>query len=152
MPQVIGHFIGEWEFLSNFYSSEIDYEGRKYPTVEHAFQAAKTLNETTRALIASAETPRKAKRMGREVELREDWDFIRQRIMLSLLFKKFVKNSELKEKLLSTGEAYLIEGNTWHDNYWGSCDCDKCSWNEPQHNILGILLMAVRTLILNANQ
>lgn len=141
----IDKFEGEYEFLSNFYSSPITWMGVEYPTVEHFFQAMKTFDEEEREEIAAAPTPGKAKRMGRAVHLRSDWNEASETYMQVGLMLKFV-NPDLKARLLATGDADLIEGNTWHDNLWGSCSCDKCA-NIPGQNKLGKLLMKVRAEI-----
>ena len=146
MSQVISKFEGEHEFLSNFYPSKIIYDiddGHIIyaPTVEHAFQAAKTINWLEEPDILTAPTPGKAKRLGRKCELRKDWEEVKDNIMRKFLCKKFAI-PELRQKLLDTGDAYLIEGTTWHDNYWGICTCDRCGGRGQ--NRLGQLLMEIR--------
>ena len=138
-------FDGEFAFLSNFYSSPITISGETYPTVEHAFQAFKTYDIEERKKIAAAPTPGKAKRMGRNVVLRPDWEEIKEDIMAICLKAKF-NIPELRDKLLATGDEELIEGNTWHDNTWGNCVCQKCQ-DIPGRNMLGMLLMKLRTEI-----
>ena len=91
----------------------------------------KTLDIEERKEIAALDTPGRAKRAGRKVHLRADWEEIKENVML-----------ELKEKLLATGAQCLVEGNTWHDNIWGSCSCDKCQ--RQGQNKLGQILMRVR--------
>lgn len=132
-----------YEFLSNFSWVEVGYRGVKYPSVEHAFQAAKTLILAERELIRACRTPHAAKRLGGPkakggiVTLRHDWDKIKLDIMLYLLRQKFSK-PELKAKLLATGDQELVEGNKWHDTFWGVC-------NGIGSNHLGRLLMQVRS-------
>lgn len=140
----ITKFEGEFEFLSNFSKSPILYEGILYDTVEHAFQAAKTTNVNERKLIALLETPGRAKRAGRTLKLRSNWNGIRVEIMTDLLTLKFA-DPVLRQKLLDTGNAQLVEGNTWHDNFWGICECEDCK--NTGVNTLGQLLMSVRALI-----
>lgn len=140
----IGKFNGEYEFLSNFSASdliEIAEDGTviTYPTVEHAFQAAKSLDIKTRVRISKETTPRNAKRAGKKngyVVLRPDWEAVKEDVMLRLLRQKFY-NRELRDKLLATGEAELVEGNYWGDDYWGVC-------TKRGKNRLGVLLMQVR--------
>lgn len=136
---MIREFSGDYRFLSNFYSSPLTYEGSYYPTVEHAFQAKKATNEKDRAAVASAQTAGKAKRLGREIAIRDDWDSIKIRVMTDLVRIKF-SIPELREKLLHTGDNVLIEGNTWGDCFWGVC-------NDVGFNNLGIILMKVREQI-----
>lgn len=140
---IIGPFRGEYDFLSNFSSSKIWYDGFEYPTVEHAFQASKTMEYNDRLKIANAKTPGTAKSMGRNVRLRPSWDIIRIPIMLDLVVKKF-RISELRLKLLSTGDNELVEINWWGDNFWG-----VCGKLENGQNNLGKILMQVRENIRN---
>ena len=139
---MIVEFDGEYEFLSNFYHSPFIHDGIAYPTNEHFFQAMKTIDITERKAIAAAETPGLAKRMGRTVKLRSDWEKIKVDIMLLGLSLKF-KNPDLAAKLIATGDEELVEGNWWHDNTWGNCHCPQCS-RVGGRNLLGMLLMELR--------
>lgn len=137
MATVIDKFDGtEYAFLSNFYSSPIQYEGIVYPTVEHMFQALKALDIETRKKIANAATPGQAKRLGRSVALREDWEEVKVDVMRTALQLKF-SDPTLRAKLIATGDAELIEGNTWNDRFWGVC-------RGTGKNMLGLLLMELR--------
>ena len=135
-------FQGEYRFLSNFWPAQVTLHEDIYTSVEHAYQAAKSLDKNTRARIRSM-TPGQAKRFGRNVKLRPDWESVKIGIMLDLLKQKF-QSGELRTKLALTKDMKLIEGNRWHDNYWGSCFCSKCK--DSGKNILGRLLMWVRDL------
>lgn len=147
---MIGVFDGEFAWLSNFYESPIaDEEGIVYPTVEHYFQAMKTLDSSERFNIAIQPTPGKAKRCGRKVNLRPDWEEVKEEIMFIALRKKF-SNPILKAKLLATGNEYLEEGTTWHDNEWGVCRCERCQ-DILGKNKLGKLLMKLREEIRNGS-
>ena len=139
----IDSFKGEYEFLSNFSYSPFIYKDIFYPTVEHYFQAQKSMILSERQAIAAAPTPGKAKHMGRNVKLRTDWEFVKLRIMKYALNEKFSNYSDLKAKLLETGNEELVEGNWWHDNFWGDCSCPKCK-NIAGKNNLGKLLMMLR--------
>jgi len=110
-------------------------------TIEHAFQCAKTNDLKLKKEINRASTPGKAKQMGRNVPLRPDWDEVKDSIMEHYLHIKFL-DPELRKLLNETKGKTLIEGNTWHDNYWGNCKCDKCKI--PGKNMLGKLLMKIR--------
>ncbi len=132
----IERFSGKYHFLSNFYQTPVTWEGQKYQTTEHAFQAAKTLDEEERAKIRKAPSPSKAKALGRKVKMRPDWASARVDVMHKLLRLKFAKDP-LRQELLDTGDAKLIEGNSWHDIFWGVCD-------GRGKNMLGKLLMLVR--------
>lgn len=139
----IDKFDGQYAFLSNFYDSMICHEYVFYPTVEHYFQAMKSTDLKTRKWIADAPTPGEAKRRGRTIQLRPDWEEVKEQVMLDGLRLKF-KIPALREKLLETRSSELVEGNTWHDNTWGNCSCDKCKDIEGK-NMLGKLLMKVRS-------
>lgn len=140
---MINQFEGKYEFLSNFYESTFTWRGNTYPTVEHAFQAAKTLDPIKRNLICQAPTPGRAKRMGRKVQLRPDWENVKEQIMYECVKAKFSQDMSLMLALLATGNEELIEGTTWCDNEWGNCSCPKCI-NIEGKNKLGKILMRVR--------
>ena len=144
---MINCFDGKWAFLSNFYWNEIEHEGIVYPTNEHFFQAMKTLDNDERRQIANCLTPGQAKRMGRRVALRSDWESVKEDVMLLGLCLKFA-DEQLADWLLETGDEELIEGNDWSDNFWGVCHCKKCQAQGIQgQNRLGHLLMKVREMI-----
>ena len=145
MPKVIDSFEGKYAFLSNFYDSPFigNIDEIEYPTVEHYFQAQKSLSLQERRMIAAAPTPGKAKYFGRHVDLRPDWEFKKLKVMKYALKRKFDTYPDLKKQLLATDDAILIEGNTWHDNFWGDCSCQKCK-NIAGKNNLGKLLMMLR--------
>lgn len=132
----IDRFVGQFRFLSNFYPVEIVRDGQKYPTVEHAFQAAKTHDPVERRTVRECRTPGRAKRAGRRVTKREDWDGVRVSVMKELLWQKF-QRPDLKEALLATGTELLIEGNDWGDVFWGQVDGEG-------ENMLGRLIMEIR--------
>lgn len=139
---MIVEFDGQYDFLSNFYHSPFAHDGIAYPTNEHFFQAMKTLDIDERKKIAAAETPGLAKRMGRNVQLRSDWEKVKVYYMELGLRLKFA-NKTLAEKLIATGDEELVEGNWWHDNTWGNCHCPQCS-RVGGRNLLGMLLMELR--------
>lgn len=139
---MIAEFDGQYAFLSNFYPSPFIHEEIVYPTNEHFFQAMKTLDIDERKKIAAAETPGKAKRMGRNVQLRSDWEKVKVYYMELGLRLKFA-NKALAEKLIATGDEELVEGNWWCDQTWGSCNCPK-HIRTPGRNLLGMLLMELR--------
>jgi ribA/ribD-fused uncharacterized protein len=139
----IERFDGSFAFLSNFYPSPIvmpnwhPAAGEVAPTVEHAFQAAKTEDPNQARAVLRAGSPGIAKRMGRAVAIRPGWDEGRDVIMEALLRLKFAPGTALAQQLLNTGDRTLIEGNSWGDRYWGFCDGGG-------RNRLGELLMKVR--------
>ena len=146
---MIGTFDKEYTWLSNFSYSPIEEDGWQYPTVEHYFQAKKTLDKEEYAKIVEADTPGRAKRLGQKVNLRSDWEEIKTDIMRDGLRLKF-QDPALRAKLLATGDEELIEGNTWHDRTWGRCVCAKCGGQGQ--NLLGQLLMKLREEIRNENK
>ncbi len=108
----------DYRFLGNFYECDIEMDGMVYPSLEHAFQASKTFNQLDRAAIRDATSARAAKRAGRTVTLKHDWDNVRVDVMRQLLEKKF-QVKELRRKLLATKNAELISGG---DAFWGKKD------------------------------
>lgn len=129
-------FTGKYRFLSNFWFSEVILDGERAATVEHAFQAAKTTDTMARRRILTAPSPGIAKRLGREAPLRAGWNDMKIGVMRALLRQKFSAHF-LRQLLIDTGDAELIEGNTWNDTFWGVC-------NGVGENHLGKLLMEVR--------
>lgn len=134
---MINSFRDKYFFLSNFYPCWVVLDGMRYPSVEHAYQAAKTLRDIEREQIRTASTPGVAKRLGRVCTHRPDWKKIKVDIMLDLVRQKFERSSDLAEKLLATGDEELIEGNTWGDRFWGV-------YRGRGENNLGKILMQVR--------
>lgn len=133
---VINTFTGKYNFLSNFYPCTIEFDGEEYPSIEHAYQAAKTLDLDQRDEIRACNTPNKAKKVGKTVTLRKDWQKIRVSLMENFLQQKF-SIPELHKKLIETKDVEIIEGNWWGDTFWGVC-------NGKGDNNLGKLLMKLR--------
>lgn len=133
----INRFSGKYHFLSNFSMAEVWLDGESYPSTEHAYQAAKTLDSAWRRSIQMAETPNLAKRLGRQAPIREGWDKLKTDVMYELVRQKFRQHPQLSEQLLSTGDANLVEGNWWGDKFWGVCKGEG-------ENHLGLILMRVR--------
>ena len=129
-------FHNEFEFMSNFVSCRVVLDGVTYPTTEHAYQAAKTLDLGERVIIQHAKGPGHAKKLGQLLTIRPDWDDVKERVMNDLLIQKF-SQPIFMEQLLATSDAYLEETNWWKDRYWGVCDGRGL-------NRLGHLLMKVR--------
>jgi ribA/ribD-fused uncharacterized protein len=141
---MIDCFDKEYAFLSNYHPTcpLVDEFNIAYPSVEHYFQALKSLDKKERIMVALQDTPGKAKRLGRNLHLREDWEEIKNQVMEDGLRQKFT-DPVMKKKLLATNDEELIEGNTWHDNTWGDCSCEACQGIIGQ-NRLGLLLMKLR--------
>ena len=127
-----------YRWLSNFEPSLVEYEGQEYPTVEHAYQAAKTDSRSERKRIREAKTPREAKNLGQKVTLMNDWEYIKVDVMYQLVKQKFFRHEALGDKLLETGEHHLVENTSgWNDRFWGVADGFG-------QNHLGRILMDVR--------
>lgn len=142
----IDSFSREHDFLSNFYPCKILYNGLEYQSAEAAFQAAKFPPSERYQLTTM--TPGEAKKAGRKAALPKNWNMRRLDVMREVVASKFMQNPELAEKLIATGDAELIEGNWWGDDFWGVC------WNSAGtgHNNLGKILMELRDeLVINGS-
>lgn len=147
LEETIKEFRGKYDFLSNFFLSPFELKGKyaatsgvvRYPTVEHLYQASKTIDPEVHNFIAGAATAGKTKARGQSIVLRPDWDVIKVDVMEEALKAKFDQNESLKIRLIHTGTALLQEGNLWGDVFWGvSITTGKGL------NLLGILLMKIR--------
>jgi ribA/ribD-fused uncharacterized protein len=130
---------GEYGFLSNFALYPITLDGKEWSTSEHYFQARKFLDEMLQEEIRSASTPGEAARLGRDRArpLRADWELVKDDVMYEVVLAKFSQHPDLRERLLSTGDAYLVE-HTEKDGYWGD------GGDGSGKNRLGSILMRVR--------
>lgn len=133
---MINKFRGKYYFLSNFYETDIKYDGINYRNTEAAFQAQKVLSDDEKRKFSNLDA-RRAKKLGRRVKLRKDWEKVKDNYMYEICLAKFSQNHELAEKLLETGDEELIEGNQWKDTYWGV-------YNGKGKNKLGKILMRIR--------
>ena len=140
---MIIEFIGQYRFLSNFSKHPFTINGVLYRTNEHHFQSYKADNRTERELIINASRAGEAKAIGRSVSIVKDWDLIKEQVMWLGLVGKFGQHRTAKAKLIATGTQKLMEGNRWHDNYWGNCFCHECKEIKGL-NRLGELLMMLR--------
>lgn len=136
---MINNFKGKYYFLSNFYSCPVIWDGITYQNNEAAFQSAKVLDKNIRKTFANL-NPSDAKRKGRHVILRPDWEDVKYDIMYEIVLAKFSQNDTLKRKLLETHHQYLEEGNTWGDKVWGTV-------HGIGENHLGKILMRVRDVL-----
>lgn len=130
-------FFGKYRVFSNFAPSKVELDGIEYPNVESAYQAAKTHDASMRRKIREVETPGEAKKLGKKLKIREDWEQVKFSIMEDLVRQKFTKHSDLKRALLNTEDAYMEETNHWQDFVWGVC-------NGKGQNHLGKILMKIR--------
>lgn len=131
---VIDKFEGEYRFLSNFYERQVTIDGLTFENTEAAFHSYK---QPSRREEFVGLTAKEAKRLGRSVTLRDDWEEIKDSVMFNVCMAKFSQHEDIKQALLKTGNADLIEGNTWNDTYWGVC-------NGKGRNKLGQILMLIR--------
>jgi hypothetical protein len=141
---MIDEFRNDYDFLSNYYPCKISISfkfGKQFyfltfQNSEAAFQAKKSTS-IKEALAFTDLTAAEAKKRGRRITLRKDWEEIKDNIMYQVVYAKFDQNLDLKKKLLDTNQEELIEGNWWNDTYWGVC-------NGVGQNKLGKTLMLVR--------
>lgn len=141
---MISGFQGDNRWLSNFWPAKIQIGDIVYPTVEHAYVAAKPIMPFTPADLEwfLTLTPAKAKKVGRELDVRPDWDDVKIHLMQQFTELKYsTDNPELRSRLIKTGDEEIIEENTWGDTFWGIC-------NGEGHNWLGIIIMATRDKIM----
>lgn len=136
--RVINAFQDEHRWLSNFWPAKVVLDGVTYPSVEHAYQAAKT-HPSERAPFQRC-TAAQAKKLGREIPVRSGWSDEKVAIMRALIEQKFAPGSELARKLVATGDCQLVEGNSWGDTFWGVC-------RGTGQNLLGEILMDRRTAL-----
>lgn len=128
-------FRDEYWFLSNFYPVEIECAGLKFKCVEAAFQAYKCANIEDRKKFINLNGA-EAKKLGRKVPMRKDWEDIKVKVMYRLVMQKFNRNPLLLDRLKNI-EGIIVEDNTWNDTFWGMC-------NGKGRNTLGVILTAVR--------
>lgn len=147
---MIAEFQDTYRPFSNFWYKDVYLpdDDLIYPSNEHAYQAAKSHDITARRVIKDSKTPSDAKTLGRTIDIRDNWNIDRRKVMLYINKIKYTY-SDMEELLLSTGTQKLIEGNTWHDNYWGICSCQSCTQERTINktlgaNWLGKILMLIR--------
>lgn len=140
MSEIAG-FQGEYRWLSNFWYSPITVTGFNYQNVEAAYQAGKTLDLNLRNQFEHL-TGGEAKKRGKTIHLRADWDLVKIEIMELALRAKFMTHKDLRQKLIDTGDAQIIELNQWGDTYWGMVN--QSPQQRVGNNILGKLLMNIR--------
>jgi len=137
---MINDFRGKYRWLSNYHPSLVILDGMTYPTVEHAYQAAKCSDPEYRQRMVTIGQPSAARRLGQQCPLRADWEAVKVDVMFDLIRQKFAVGTPLANQLLATKDIGLIEGNTWGDQFWGVC-------NGVGQNWLGRLLMHQRSVI-----
>lgn len=136
MKKIIDSFRDEYYFLSNFYPCKIGFYGLEYKCSEAAYQAQKSGSKLGKIKFTFANGAQ-AKKLGKEIYIREDWEKVKLNIMHQIVYEKFIQNTDLGQLLIDTYDAILIEGNQWNDTFWGMC-------NGKGENHLGKILMDVR--------
>ena len=136
--KIIKSFKGKYFFLSNFYPVKIMYNGLVYLNSEAAFQAQKCITDNERIQFTTL-NPSEAKRLGRSINLRPDWEQIKISVMEDIVRCKFIQNDDLRKQLIDTKGMVLEEGNTWHDTFWGVDHISRLGRNN-----LGTILMNIR--------
>lgn len=134
-------FIRNW--FSNFlpFDRPLIYDGETYRTPEHFYQAMKTTSKNRRAEIAATPKPGSAKRLGREVAIRKDWEDVKYGVMMYAQLWRFREGSPARDVLMNV-EGDIVEWNNWHDRIWGKCVCEECGGEGG--NLLGRILMRIR--------
>jgi len=129
----------EYGEFSNFWRQSIWFDGKRWPTSEHYFQAQKFEDAAYREEIRTAKSPMIAARLGRsrKQKLRREWESVKVGVMRDAVRAKFTQHEELKTLLLGTGDAKLVE-HTENDSYWGA------GGDGSGRNMLGQLLMELR--------
>jgi ribA/ribD-fused uncharacterized protein len=129
----------EYGEFSNFAPYPLEIGGKRWPTSEHYFQSQKFAGTPHEEEIRLATSPTLAARMGRDRSrpLRPDWESVKEDVMRVALRAKFTQHAALRERLLATGDALLVE-HTKNDAYWGD------GGDGTGLNRLGKLLMTLR--------
>ncbi len=136
---MIERFRGKYGFLSNFAEVDVTMDGLVFPSVEHAYIAAKSDDMEWKKLCAEGTYEAGAlKKISKGIEIVDDWDNKRRTVMIDLLYQKYNQEPYLS-MLLDTGDEEIQEGNYWNDKYWGVC----LKTNEGE-NILGKIIMHIR--------
>lgn len=133
---MITSFRNKYFFLSNFYEAPIIFDNVRYRNNEAAFQAQKCIDPEDRKKFSELD-PTTAKKMGRKIKLRSDWEDVKVGLMRKIVFAKFTQHPNLTVELLNTKDEELVEGNNWGDKVWGQV-------NGEGQNLLGKILMEVR--------
>lgn len=142
-------FSGPWSPIDNFALIPVRYDGRLWPTSEHAYAAMKAPTRTQQEKIRKCATPGDAKAMGRRVKMRKDWDEVKFDYMWDILCAKFAQSELARAVLTASHGRHLAEGNVWDDRIWGMTADPVANFTNNSgtitgQNALGKMLMAVR--------
>ena len=131
---------GDNGYLSNLHVCPVIFEGNRFPTAEHAYQFGKFKDKKTAEWAMRAPKPHLLCIVAHGLlpyDVVEGWTEQKVSRMRKILRAKFTQNTLLMDKLLSTGDAQLVE-NSKTDSFWG------CGKNGKGQNTLGMLLMELR--------
>lgn len=142
---MIKEFKNQYFFLSNFYECPIYYNKLVFCNAEAAFQAQKVIDEKEQYKFINLNASQ-ARKLGKTIVLRKDWEEVKDKIMYEIVKRKFTVNKELQQKLIDTKDEELVEGNWWHDTYWGIDSKTGIGKNK-----LGKILMKVREEVKSSN-
>lgn len=142
---MIKEFKNQYFFLSNFYECPIYYNKLVFCNAEAAFQAQKAIDEKEQYKFINLNASQ-ARKLGKTIVLRKDWEEVKDNIMYEIVKRKFTVNKELQQKLIDTKDEELVEGNWWHDTYWGIDSKTGIGKNK-----LGKILMKVREEVKSSN-
>ena len=133
--------------FSNFAAYPVELDGKVWPTSEHYFQAQKFAGTEFEEEIRRVTSPMIAARMGRDRSkpLRADWERVKDEVMRRAVLAKFTQHAELRDALLATGDAMLVE-HTRNDSYWGD------GGDGRGRNMLGQILVSVREELRRAGE
>lgn len=138
---MITSFTGPYAFMSNFEPCSFRMYNITFPSSEYAYQWHKLIHQGDREALLKCPTPGRAMRFAQHCEIVTGWDELRTGVMLGVLLEKFWQHPELREKLNATKGQRLIEGNKWHDRFWGM-ELEDGHWVGENH--LGRILMIIR--------
>lgn len=147
----ISKFRNRNRFLSSFSNYPFILDNQEWLNVEQYYQASKTNNPSEKKAIRREKYASVIKAKGQLVTIRSDWEEIKIEVMLKATRAKFEQNPQIAEKLINTHPFILREDNTWHDNFWGNCVCQKCKAISGQ-NLLGKILMKIRDELISNNK
>ena len=133
--------------FSNFAYYPIKINKKIWKTTEHYFQAQKFKGTAHEVKIRKAPSPMKAAQLGRtrKIRIRQDWDRVKDHVMYTAVKAKFSQHEALKQLLIKTGEAIIIE-DAPNDDYWGIGSHGKGL------NKLGKILMQIRKEFLDSKE
>ncbi|KAF1710162.1 NADAR family protein [Pseudoxanthomonas sacheonensis] len=129
--------------FSNLYRREIEFEGERYATAEHAYQAGKARKPEVKAWLMAAPSPALLAMAAHGLyywDISPGWSTSKFDRMKRILRAKYTQHEDLKALLLSTGDARLVESATVDsvvNRLWGEV-------NGVGQNKLGQLLVEIR--------